>query len=221
VNDPHHDLIAELERDLEPVRPVAPLRRVIGLLGVLWAGIVGVAALVQGVRPDLEVLLATPFGQGGIFAGLILAGVAGVVAALALAIPGRERAARAALALGLAGIAWAAAVGVRLFVTSPLLASTGAADLHCLGVAFGMALLPALGIVAFGARAAPFRPLVLVLAAAASTAALGAAAAQTSCPLGDAGHLLRGHVFGPALAALLLTLPLLVALRRLRASRSS
>lgn len=87
-------------------------------------------------------------------------------------------------------------------------------DLHCLLVACAVGLLPALGVVAFAGRAAPHRPLVLAVAAAAGAVALGTVAAQASCPYADLRHLLMGHALAPALGALLLVLPLLVALHR-------
>jgi hypothetical protein len=70
-------------------------------------------------------------------------------------------------------------------------------------------------VVWFAGRAAPFRPVVLVLAAAAGTAALGAITAQASCHHWEMRHLLVGHALAPAVGVLLLTLPLLVALKRL------
>ncbi len=65
-----------------------------------------------------------------------------------------------------------------------------------------------------GGRAAPYRPIVLVLAAAAGTAALGAITAEASCPHPEMRHLLVAHALAPVVGVLLLTLPLLVALRR-------
>jgi hypothetical protein len=170
----------------------------------------------RGVRPDLaEGLLMDP-GAGPVLAALALAGVAGVVAALAAAVPGRERLARAGLAVGLAGMGVAAGVGTLLVVQSPPAAQEAplSSDLSCLAVALVVGLLPALAVAVFAGRAAPHRPLVAVLAAAAGTAALGAVAAQASCPYADPEHLMLGHVLAPVAGAVLLTLPLLLALRR-------
>jgi hypothetical protein len=210
------ELIHELGQDLSPVRPIPSLRRV--LLGVLalWALVAVPGVLLRGLRPDfLETLLAAR-AANAVFGVLALSGLGGIVAALALGVPGREWLARAGLGLGLLGLALAAGLGTLLVLWSPhpLHGLFQAGDLSCLGVACGVALIPAAGVVWFVGRAAPYRPLVAVLAAAAGMAALGAAAAQASCPYADPRHLLVGHVLAPALGAILLTLPLLLALRR-------
>jgi len=116
-----------------------------------------------------------------------------------------------------AGMVLAAGAGSLLFLESPIPWHGGgwSADLDCLTVAVAVGVLPAVGIVAFAGRAAPFRPFVLVVAAAASAAALGTVAAQASCPMADLRHLLVGHVLAPAAGALVLSTPLLVVLRRI------
>jgi hypothetical protein len=120
--------------------------------------------------------------------------------------------------LRVGGLAFAAAAGVGtlLLAASPAsgVDAPTRADLGCLLNACAVAVLPSFGVIWFAGRTAPHRPLVLVLAAAAGTAALGAATAQTVCAVADARHLLVGHVLGPAAGALVLTLPLLFALRR-------
>jgi len=78
------------------------------------------------------------------------------------------------------------------------------------------AFLPASAAVAYAGSAAPHRPLVAAVAAAAGTAALGAVLAEASCPLSTPVHLPLGHVTAPAAAVVLLTIPLLIVLRRMR-----
>lgn len=208
-------LIRELARDLRPVRPLPPVRRVVaGLLGV-WLAVAAVGIALLGWKADLGALLAQR-AVLSVSLGLVVAGLGGLVAAAALGVPGRERLARGALLCGGAGLAVAAGVGTLLFLRSPAV-EPGApleSDLHCLLVACAVGLLPALGVVAFAGRAAPHRPLVLAVAAAAGAVALGTVAAQASCPYADLRHLLMGHALAPALGALLLVLPLLVALHR-------
>ena len=200
------DLIRELARDLRPVRPVPRLQTALVGLLVGWAVVAALGILLGGLRPDWHALLRSPFGSGGILVGLTVTGVCGSAAALAMSVPGRERAARVALAGALAGLAWAAGAGTHLFLASPVLDGPWdrLADLHCLGVAVAVGLLPALGLAALAGRAAPFRPLGLALAAAAACTALGAVAAQASCPYEDVRHLMLGHLLAPGVGALLL-----------------
>jgi hypothetical protein len=210
------ELIRELARDLDPVRPIPRIRTVMaGVIG-LWLAVAAIGLTVLGLRPDLAEATIGARGVAAVFAGLGLAGLGGVVAALAMGVPGREVLARAALAVAILGMVAAAAVGTVLVAITPvdhaLVPFT--ADLGCLSVAMLVGLLPAVGVVWFAGRAAPFRPVVLVLAAAAGTAALGAIAAQASCPHSDMRHLMVAHALAPAVGALLLTLPLLVALKR-------
>ena len=114
----------------------------------------------------------------------------------------------------------AAGIGTLLVVTSPAASSDFLFDGHvgCLVTACVVALLPALGVVVFVGSAAPYRPTTAVLAAAAGTASLGGMSTQLSCPHADALHLALGHASVPAVGVLLLVLPLLAALKRLRRS---
>lgn len=209
-------LIADLAADLEPVQPIPRLRSMVGRVLLLWALVAGIGIAVRGLRPDFLEMLLHMRGIGLIFAGLGLTGIGGGVAALALGIPGREAAARAGFAAAGVGMAAAAGIGTLLFLQNPIFDSPVPlrADLVCLAIALAVGLLPGIGIAMFGARAAPHRPLVLVLAAAAAMAALGGATAQATCPANDIRHLMLGHVIAPGVGALLLTLPLLHALRR-------
>ncbi len=210
------DLIAALTEDLTPTSPIPPLRKVVAGVLLLWLAIAVVLLLVLGVRPEIVQALSTPFASGGIFAGLCAAGLGGLIAALALSVPGREATVRAGFAIAGVGLAYAAGVGTFLFVQSPAITWTGSfgADFQCLAVAVIVALVPALGVIAFSARAQVFRPMALVLAAAVGTAALGAVTSQAHCPTEDARHLMLGHILAPGFGALVLSLPLLVALRR-------
>ena len=88
-------------------------------------------------------------------------------------------------------------------------------DLGCLLEATALSTLPSIGVVLFAGRAAPFRPLVLVLAAAAGAAALGAVITQAACAMPDFRHLMIGHVLAPIAGVAVLTLPLLIVLKRL------
>lgn len=214
--DPTRDLIRDLASDLAPVKPLPRVRFVAASVLLLWLaiGVAGVA--LKGLVPTFWQTLAMPVSAGGIFAGLLVAGLGGVLAALALAIPGRERLARVGFALGGAGMTIAAGVGIALLARSPLVEwrLPNVHDLPCLMTALVVGLVPALSLGWFGGRAAPFRPLTIALAASAGAAALGGSVAQATCPVADPMHLMLGHVIVPALGAFALTLPLLIAIRR-------
>ncbi len=210
------ELIRDLAADLSPVKPIPRIRSVVAGLVGLWLAIAGLGFLVMGKTPDLMGNLLQPDGTAIVFGGLMLAGLGGLVSSLAMGVPGRESTARTALWVAILGIGVAAGMGSVLFLRSPgsPIPHSGMTDLFCLSLAVGVSLLPALGVAAFAARATPVRPLVLVVAGAAATAALGAISAQATCTYKDPRHLMLGHVLAPAVGALLLSLPLLVALRR-------
>lgn len=206
-------LIESLASDLAPVRPLPPLRWVVAALALVWAlvGAVGIGWL--GARPDLAEAWMGGRGVAAVFAALALAGGSGTAAAVAMSIPGRESLVRrctwcAALSMGAA-----AGLGSVLFSRTPISVAPVSAHLHCLLVAVTMGLLPAMAVVVFAGRAAPFRPLVLAVAAAAAAASVGTVVSQAACPMPDMRHLLMGHVLAPVAGAALLTLPLVLVLR--------
>ncbi len=210
-------LIAELVADLRPVRPIPSLRTAVGgILGV-WLAAAAVSLFLNDFSPERIGGFAGWIGPGGVFTGLGMMGLGGVVAALALAAPGRERAARGGALFAMLGLGLSAGIGTYLVINGQngvLQNGSGIADLTCLLIACAVAAVPAVGVTMLAGRAAPFRPLVLVIAAAAGTAAWGAVTAQATCPYGGLRHLMVGHLMAPAIGALLLSLPLLFVLRR-------
>ena len=210
------ELIRDLAADLEPVQPIPRIRSVVAGLVGLWLAVACVGFVVMGKMPDVMGNLLQPGGTSIVFGGLVLAGLGGLVASLAMSVPGREATTRTALWIAMLGMGVAAGMGSVLFLRSPgsPIPHDGMTDLFCLSLAVGVSLLPALGIAGFAGRATPVRPLVLAVAGAAATAALGAVSAQATCSYKDPRHLMLGHVLAPAVGALLLSVPLLVALRR-------
>ena len=218
---PSEALIRELARDLDPVQPIPRIRTVMTGVIALWFAVAAIGVTVLGLRPDPADAMIGVRGVAAVFAGLGLAGLGGIVAALALGVPGREVLARVALALAILGMLMAAGVGALLFAVSPV-AEVGVswtADLACFAVAILVGLLPAAGVVWFAGRALPFRPVIAVLAAAAGAVALGAITAQASCTHSEMRHLLVAHALAPVFGVSLLTLPLLVALKRFGRAR--
>jgi len=197
-------LLAELARDVEPVRPIPPLRAgALAILGVWGAG----AALYWSFMgtPGLEGL-ADP-NRRGIAAALAVAAAGGLAATLARAVPGRERTER----LGAAGLA--AGFLLAVFAVGGAWIATGASDggspslaFACLGRAALLALAPALLALGWLVRAWDVRPAVGGLVASLMAAALGALVVHTSCAQAEASHMLVGHVVGPVAVAGLLAL---------------
>ncbi len=218
ADDPARALIESLATDLAPVRPLPPIRWVVGGLALVWMGVALLGVQWLGARPDLaEAWLGGP-GVTAVFVALAVAGAAGTTAALAMGVPGREGLVRRGVWCAALALAGAAGLGSVLLWQTPKVVAPLAADLHCLLMAVLLGGLPALGVIAFAGRAAPFRPFVLALAAAAAAASLGTVVSQAACPMPDMKHLLMGHVLAPVAGALVLTLPLALVLRQLGAS---
>jgi hypothetical protein len=211
------DLISALGDDLRPVTPIPRLRMALGAVLAAWVVVVLASWAWSGLRPGGLTAMYSNASIAFVVAALTAVGGAGLVASLAASVPGRERLAWGAFLVGLLSAAAAAGLGTFLVAAAPGHGpgAPAAAHVSCLVRACGVALLPALVVAGFAARAAPYRPLVIVLGAAAGAAALGAVAAQATCPFGDPVHLMLGHVLAPVAGALVLTLPLLIAMRRL------
>lgn len=203
-------LLAELTRDLQPVRRLPPLR---------VSAIAVVAVWLAGTMLHWFAGFPRPrFGAGSgwedpvyaaIFVGLVLASAAGVSSALARGIPGREGTAAFGawgLALGLVLAAGAALSDV--FVTGRgALVATAIASLPCVARSLLLALAPAAVACVFLARAWLRRPGSVGFVVALTCVALGAIAVHASCVTGDALHMLLGHAAGTVVVAALLALP--------------
>ncbi len=214
--DPARELVHALAQDLEPVRPIPRLRHVaLGVLAV-WGVAAALGIVWLGVRPELIQTSLLRGGSAVIFGALGVAGLAGLFGALALGVPGRERLAASGVALAALAFALAAAVGTVLLWSHPITdLQVTRRELICIGVALGVGLLPALAMVLFLSRAAPFRPLMAVVVAGAGAASLGAVVSHATCPNAAGLHLLVGHALTPAVGVALLLLPLAFLLARL------
>jgi len=212
------DFLRELSRDLSPVERIARLRSAtLGVFG-LW-GVLTLAALaVRGLSPAFSRPTGLTSGFGVVLMGLSLAGLGGVVAALASSVPGRETTARAAgglLGLGLLvglGLGGWLLSGDAAAALSPGLGS----DARCLSLALGVAALPALGALLYVVRAAPARRAMTLAAVGAGCVALGAFTAQLGCTDTTFRHLMVAHALAPAIGAALFLAPLWLGFRRLR-----
>jgi hypothetical protein len=215
------ELIRALGDDLRPVKPISRLRMALATVVLAWVAVVLASWAWSGVWPGGLTAMYSKGSIAAVFGALAAVGGAGLVASLAASVPGRERLAWGAFMVGLLGAAIAAGLGTFLVVAAPghEPGAPMAGHVSCLLRACGVGLLPAFVVAGFAARAAPYRPLVIALGAAAGAAALGAVAAQATCPFGDPIHMMLGHVFAPVVGALVLTLPLLIAARRLPGTR--
>jgi hypothetical protein len=210
-------LIGKLAENLAPVRRIPRLRQAVLGVIVLWLVVGALALALRGVRPDLLEVLAPGSAFVVILIGLALVASGGVLAAMATSVPGREGAARVSLALGLGGVVLAGGVGAILVLreAGPMPTSCPFAnDVACFAVCCLLALPPALAVLTFVSRGAPYRPLLAVLAATTGAVALGAMLVHVSCPATSARHLILGHALAPLVGALLLTLPFRAALKR-------
>jgi hypothetical protein len=194
-------LIEQLSRDLAPVRPVPPLRAVgLALVGVWlagvalshWLGGAGLRLTDPGSRADPLFL--------GVFLGLGLAGAGGCLAAVARAVPGCERLARAGLTTLGVGFFAALCIGVLAWLRSPT-GTSPAGVAACTAHAAVLALAPAALAFAWLARAWEPRPTLGAWVAGLAAAALGASAVHAACLQGEALHVLLGHAVGPGLVA--------------------
>ena len=211
-------LARELGRGLAPVRRVPRLRVAFGrilIAAALWAA---AFLAVRGVAWDLLQAPRLVWVSVALVAGLSLVGAGATLAALALAVPGRESAERAgfvAAAIG-ASIALGIAPALRIGAAEPARSAALAADLACLLCALALGVLPATLSLWFIAHAAPRRIALAVSLACVGAVGLGCIAARAGCAYGDLRHLLLGHALAPLLGGALLAIPLGLFLRAVR-----
>jgi hypothetical protein len=218
-----HALIERLSRELKPVQPIWSLRRMGAVLLFVWLATGAPVLLWQGLREDLpSVVTGTP-AYGAILVALLLMASGGIVAALALCVPGRENATRAGAGLVLLGILGSVAIALApIFAeASPgYLAGSLRYDATCLGLAAALAI-PVVGLVlGFGQRAAVFAALPTMLLAGLGAVAAGTVVVHLMCGEACARHLLGSHALAPLVGGLVLALPGQRLLRRARGESS-
>lgn len=208
--------IRELTRGLEPVRPIPAIRSV--LAAAVALGLVALAAhwLLggPGLRPGGDAVSGPPYVAT--LAGLAAVALGALGAALAVAVPGRERAAHlgirvaaSGLALALAGGLWGVAAGAPVQAGAEL-----DRCLWCMGRALALGVVPVLLACAFIVYGAVQRPGLGAVLALAGGVALGAAGVHTTCPSDSPSHWLLAHSFAPVAALLVLGAPVGALLTR-------
>lgn len=214
------DRIRELVRDLRPVRAIPPLRAAAAAALAVFLLIVAAGWLLGGLqpRPSTDPAWSDPSYLAALVGlGLVAFGALG--AALASAVPGRERALRLGVRLAALGVVTAVAGGIAGLARGDLgfggeeLAACATCMSHALGLGLASSLL-ACGFIVYAAMRRPNLGAALALT---GGVALGAVAVHVTCPSDSALHQLIAHSLAPLGAAALLTLPLAALLRRWRA----
>ncbi len=223
MNQSSEGLISGLVRDLRPVDPLPPLRRVASGVLLVVAGMLAltfVYEFVMGIGLLKPRLGATDLI--GIAGHLSLASGA-LALALAASIPGRGALER----LGCLGVVLGASLtGVAIigFDATPgdeaLRTGWLRMTASCLSTAAIPALVPAVLLARFAARGAPHRPLLVL--GYGSLAALGFATlpGQLSCPSSDALHALVSHQLAPVVGSLFVLAATTLVWQRMRPRRS-
>jgi hypothetical protein len=192
------DLLRKLSTDLKPVRRIAPLHVSAGIVVALWALAVAFEWRLGGARPSVGEL-----GRWNdpvyclLFSGLVAAAGAGLVAALAQRIPGRESLARGAgVVVGLGAVLAVGAAGIQWMASGPGAMAGAAPAWGCVMRSAILGVLPAIVAALLLRRSwrAANGALVPLFAA-----PLGAIAVHASCVAGGAEHMLLGHALGPLL----------------------
>jgi hypothetical protein len=211
------DLVQQLVRNLPPVKPIARLRVAAAGVVALWVAAVVATGWTTGAWPRLgeaafwadPITLTILLGLGAVAAGA-------VVAALASAVPGRERLARAGgMGAGIAAI-WLIGCGLWAVGGSASESAGGlfAGSACCLAHALVLAIPAALAASFYLSRGAPQHRLFASGVAAAGAAGLGALAVHTTCSMAGGFHLLLGHCLTPMIAGLVFALPLAGLIQR-------
>ena len=203
-------LIHDLAQDVPSVRRIPALRAVMTAVVAVW--VIAVAGMWIFGSPLLDLIRSIPWRDpkfASVLVGLSLIAVGATSAALATAVPGRERVASASGGAALLGVVLALGGGLwAVFGAAP----RGAADLSgclvCMSHAGALALLPGLVASLFLARAYARRPLLGAGFAVAGTVALGALVVHISCRGGGALHMLLGHALAPVFLGFALAVPI-------------
>jgi hypothetical protein len=210
------DLIADLARQVTPVRPLAPPGRRAMVWLVVALALAGAGVVAFGARADVMVRLTQPDYLWTAILALTSSTLA-VVATLVLAIPGAERTAMLRrTTVGVLAI-WAVTAISSVLETGRGLPIT--TDPHwpvCFARVALFSFVPVIVLFAMVRRAAPLRLGWTAGLAAAAAASTGALAVQIVCPLDNAGHAFLGH-FIPVMTIIAIG----IAVRRSLAPRSS
>jgi hypothetical protein len=211
------DLVQQLVGNLAPMKPIARLRVAASAVVAIWVATVVVVSWMAGVWPRFgEAAFWSDPITVAVLLGLVVAAAGAVAAALASAVPGRERLARAGwIGAGTAAV-WLIGFGLWAVARdeSAPVANLIASCAVCMGSAVVFAVPAALAACFYLSRGAPRHRLIASGVAAAGAAGLGAVAVHAICDVAGGYHLLLGHCLTPITAGLLFALPLAALIRR-------
>ena len=208
-------MLEGLVQNLEPVRPIPPLRSlfltlalifgVAVVLNLLWVGFSFTPHSAWRQAPFLVLLI-----------GLVVTAAGSMLAAVSGAIPGREGLARRGRRTACAGALMASLGGILGLagadnVVAPFPLSITVA---CAWRASALGAVPAAALCIYLARAFERRPGVGAVFACVGAVTMGSGLVHASCPSREALHLLLGHWIAPLGLALLLALPFSLLIRQ-------
>ncbi len=203
------ELVADLARDLTRVRPVARLRVVGATALTLWGVVVWLGWLIDGHSPALA---SWSWGHYAGLVGLGVAGLGGLFASLASAIPGREETADRGRNAAVLGMVAALAAGACYAWGPDRLSYPGSLGCVARSIAMGIAPLLIVGLFLAGGAVGKLR--MASYLALVGSIGLGALAVHAMCPILTGGHVWLGHHIGPLVIATLASFPLASALAR-------
>jgi len=215
------ELIESLVADLRPVHRFPRVGTALAIVLAAWSGLAFAAwRLLQARLGDVLARVSGDATFVLLVGALLVAALAGSIAAIASAVPGREAIERAGLRA--AGVGLGAAVAAGLVATA-LGVGAGttppAKDLACFTLGTTVGLPPLVALVVLERWGFVQRPGRSGLLAVIGALGLGALAIQVCCHYPGARHMLLGHVGVPVVAGALLLGPVVHIVRRFAARR--
>ena len=209
-------LIDGLVDDLEPVKPLPPLRSAFAIVLAVWAAVLGVVLWSQSYPPGANHLLMDRVYFVS-FVGLLLSALGATLSSLAGSQPGRDGLETSGLIVSFVGLVVAAGVCVYGIIGLGLDASSPpGADAMCFQKGALLSLLPGGVILSFLVRGWASHPIRAALLGLVAAGAFGASIVHLSCDVLGPAHLMAGHMSVPVALAIVGLYPLGVLLRRLR-----
>lgn len=195
------DVIANLVRDLKPVRPLRLPRERLASWALVVALTLTIVAAVIGLRVNIRTSLWTMAFQAHSLL-LVLCAASAAAAALMLIVPGELVSWWRRLAPVAAGTSWVIwlVCEVWLLVMSGEAASPGWTGAACVAKAVAFSVAPGVALAIMLGRGAPGDARSMMAFAGLAIAAVGALGVELTCPLTNPSHLLAWHA-GPVVTA--------------------